>query len=86
MERKRVPRVSFWSLDFVFPCWIPFLNQETANAEWPSDPSVNMPICDASGIQYGPKLIKVADGYIVVWQDQRRGSCGYNCVYTDIYA
>ena len=59
--------------------WIPFLNQETANAEWPTDPSMNMPICDATGIQYGPKLIKVADGYIVVWQDERR-------VYRDIYA
>jgi hypothetical protein len=60
---------------------IPFLNQETANAEWSADPGASMPICNAAGLQYGPKLIKVADGYIVFWQDQRRGSG-----YTDIYA
>jgi hypothetical protein len=56
------------------------LNRGTANAEWPADPTVNMPICNAAGGQSGPKLIRVTDGYMAVWQDQRRGS------YTDIYA
>jgi len=37
------------------------------------------PVCNASGNQYGVRLIKVIDGYIVAWQDERR-------VYRDIYA
>jgi hypothetical protein len=46
---------------------------------WSNDPSVATTICNAAGNQYGLRLIKVIDGYIVVWQDERR-------VYRDIYA
>jgi hypothetical protein len=64
----------------LFGCLVLFiLAQGVARAQWPSDPSTNLPICDAAGSQYGPKLIKATDGYIVVWQDERR-------VYRDIYA
>lgn len=55
-----------------------FSIQDTARAEWPSDDSAPLPICNAVGSQYGPKLLRVADGYIVAWQDERR-------VFRDIY-
>jgi len=61
-------------------CLLVFIStQGTANAEWPADPSMSLPVCNAVGSQYGPQLVKVADGYVVVWQDERR-------VSRDIYA
>jgi hypothetical protein len=54
---------------------ISILNPRMAMSAWSNDPT---PVCNASGNQYGLRLIKVADGYIVVWQDERR-------VYRDIY-
>jgi hypothetical protein len=61
-------------------CLLIFIsNPGQANAAWPSDPSLSLPICNAAGSQYGPKLIKVTDGYIVFWQDGRRST-------NDIYA
>jgi hypothetical protein len=77
-ERKGVYGFLFF-LGF-FGCLLVFIStQGSANAEWPSDPSISLPICDAAGSQYDPRLIKVTDGYIVVWQDERR-------VSRDIYA
>lgn len=43
-------------------------------------------VCSAPSNQDAPKLVKVNDGFIVLWQDGRRGVCGYNCYYRDIYA
>jgi hypothetical protein len=54
-------------------------NPGAANGEWPTDPSMSLPICNDVGSQYDPRLVKVSDGYVVVWQDERR-------VYRDIYA
>jgi hypothetical protein len=54
-------------------------NRDAANAAWPSDPLVSLPICTAAGSQYDPRLIRTPDGYIVVWQDERR-------ISRDIYA
>lgn len=43
---------------------------------WPNEPTR---ICNASGNQNGVRLIEVIDGYIVAWQDERRG--GYRDIY-----
>ncbi len=58
----------------------------TAIAAWSQDPSAPTPVCDATGAQGAPMLVQVDGGFIVSWRDQRRGSCGYNCIYTDVYA
>jgi len=43
-----------------------------AFAEWPSDPTVNVPICTAAGDQYTPQLVSDgAGGAIIVWEDHR---------------
>ena len=53
---------------------------EIAFAEWPSDPTVNVPICTAANDQDAPQLVSDgAGGAIVTWAD-RRGDTG------DIYA
>jgi hypothetical protein len=52
-----------------------------AQAAWPHDPNVNVPLCAAPGDQYSPAI--VADGSggaIVAWHDYRSGSS------YDIYA
>jgi hypothetical protein len=50
-------------------------------AEWPSDPTVNVPICTAAGNQENPKLASdgAAGGAIITWENNR--SVNY-----DIYA
>jgi hypothetical protein len=61
-------------------CLLAFIStQGTASAEWPSDASIGLPICTAAGAQYAPKLTRVTDGYVVLWQDERR-------ISRDIYA
>jgi hypothetical protein len=47
---------------------------------WSDDPSVPITICNADGNQGTLRLIKIDDGYIVVWEDARRPG------YKDIYA
>ena len=52
-----------------------------ALAAWPSDPTVNLPVCVAANDQQWPKIVADgAGGAILTWQDQRGG------VDTDIYA
>jgi len=47
---------------------------------WPSDPTVNVPICTASGGQGYPRLVSDGTGgAIITWDDQRSGNL-------DIYA
>jgi hypothetical protein len=42
---------------------------------WPHDPTVNVPLCTATGAQTAPTITTDgADGAIVVWQDSRNGS------------
>ena len=49
-----------------------------AAAAWPSDPTVNVPVCTASGAQQSPcVLADGAGGAIVAWQDGR----GTNDIY-----
>jgi hypothetical protein len=49
-------------------------------AEWPSDPTVNVPICTAAGDQSDPQLVSDgAGGAIITWMDYRSGNW-------DIYA
>ena len=49
-------------------------------AEWPSDPTVNVPISTAAGSQYSPQLVSDgAGGAIITWYDYRNGG-------SDIYA
>src|SRR5262245_15084632 len=46
----------------------------THAATWPTDPSVNVPICTAPGYQVSPKLCSDgAGGAIIVWADYRTG-------------
>jgi hypothetical protein len=41
-------------------------------ASWPSDPTVNVPICTAFYDQYSPQLVSDgAGGAIIMWQDFR---------------
>jgi len=43
--------------------------------EWPSDPTVNVPICTEAGYQYFPQLVSDgAGGAIITWYDWRSGS------------
>jgi hypothetical protein len=52
----------------------------SANAAWPGDPLVNVPLCTATGTQYSPASVPDgAGGAIVTWSDAR-GSA------EDIYA
>jgi hypothetical protein len=55
---------------------ISILYPYVAMSAWSDKPT---PVCNAAGNQYGVRLIKVAGGYVVAWQDERR-------VYRDIYA
>ena len=49
-------------------------------AEWPSDPTVNVPICTAESGQLSPQLVSDgAGGAIITWEDWRSGDL-------DIYA
>lgn len=54
----------------------------SAAGEWPSDPMVNVPLCNAVGYQAGNGLVAVPSidgGVIAAWQDDRAGD-------NDIYA
>jgi hypothetical protein len=52
----------------------------SAHAAWPGDPTVNLPVCTASGDQSGPASIPDgAGGIITAWTDRRSGNY-------DIYA
>ena len=52
----------------------------TANAAWPNDPAVNVPVCTTAGNQQNPTVVSDgAGGAIVTWQDGRGTS-------SDIYA
>jgi hypothetical protein len=66
-----------------FSFWIYLLilisTQGVVRAEWPQDSSTSLPICRADASQYDPRLIKVTDGYVLIWQDGRNGK-------KDIYA
>jgi hypothetical protein len=55
---------------------ISILNPDMATSAWSTNPTT---ICNAAANQSGPRLIKGNDGYIVLWQDERR-------VNRDIYA
>ncbi len=49
----------------------------SAAAAWPSDPSVNVPLCTASGAQECPVVVPdAAGGAVVVWRDSRNGGYG----------
>jgi hypothetical protein len=51
-----------------------------AAAAWPTGPTVNVPVCAATGSQYAPVSISDGEGgTIVAWEDYRGGS-------SDIYA
>ena len=51
-----------------------------ANAAWPNDPAVNVPVCTTAGNQQNPTVVSDgAGGAIVTWQDGRGTS-------SDIYA
>ena len=72
-----MPRILVWPLSVCV--LISILFSRAAMSARSNDASINTPVCNASGKQYGVRLIKVIDGYIVSWQDERR-------VYRDIYA
>ena len=55
-------------------------------AAWSDDPTARIPICTADYHQYFPQLVAIDGGFIATWNDQRRGSCGYDCIYSDVYA
>jgi hypothetical protein len=51
-----------------------------AQATWPTDPTVNLPLCTATGEQWYPRVVSDgAGGVIASWTDKRNG------VDTDIY-
>ena len=43
------------------------LSAMSAFGAWTDDPTVNVPICTADGIQEHPRI--TTDGAIIVWQD-----------------
>ena len=52
-----------------------------ADAAWPSDPTINVPLCTAANNQYFPTIVSDgAGGAIVTWEDFRSGT------NADIYA
>jgi hypothetical protein len=52
-----------------------------ASADWPSSPTVNLPVCTATNLQVVPAIATdMAGGAFIAWQDLR------NNVDTDIYA
>src|SRR5262245_29758603 len=54
-----------------------------AHAAWPHSPTINLPVCTATGDQLTPVSVSDgAGGMIIVWSDQRGGG-GINA---DIYA
>jgi hypothetical protein len=71
-----------FSLSLFLPC--------SASSAWPTDPTVNVPLCTAPNIQgfawrpqrYDAIVSDGADGAIVTWTDMRSGST----THSDIYA
>jgi hypothetical protein len=52
-----------------------------ARAAWPSDPTINLPVCTAVSDQMNPRIVSdAAGGAILTWQDTRGGTT------SDIYA
>jgi hypothetical protein len=59
-----------------------FLMPRPAAADWPNDPTVNVPLCTAVGDQYYPTSVSDGEGgAIVTWWDHRNGYLN-----ADIYA
>ena len=51
------------------------LQTTAAHAAWPANPSVNVPVCVASGNQDEPLIVSDgAGGAIVLWLDDRSGT------------
>ena len=45
------------------------------NAQWSSDPSVNLQVCDVTGAQALPKIASTSDGCCYIsWFDNRNGN------------
>lgn len=62
---KLIPRIS------LLVCMLSSL----ARAQWPSDPNVNLTVCDTSGRQELPKITATADGGCYIsWFDTRAGA------------
>lgn len=77
MEKKNIVSLLRVLLSGLGVCLVvSTLYPRLAMSSWSNNPT---PVCNAPGNQYGVRLIKVIDGYIVSWQDERR-------VYRDIYA
>ncbi len=50
------------------------LASDVARADWPTDPGVNLKVCNASGDQLKPSMAAdMAGGVYIVWYDQRNG-------------
>ena len=64
----------------ILPCVV-LLLPTMARADWPTSPTVNLPICTAANLQVQAQLTTdMAGGAFIFWQDLRGG------VATDIYA
>ena len=69
--------VPFLLLAFLLPCAL----TDPAQAAWPSDPTVNVPVCTAANTQQNPRSCSDgAGGAIIAWFDYRSDGSG------DIYA
>ena len=60
---------------FTVPCLLLLLAPTAAFAAWPTDPTVNLPVCTATQHQYAPVSVSDgAGGAIFAWYDYRLGS------------
>ena len=66
---------AFASCRFLLPAAFLLLVPTAVYAAWPTDPTVNLPVCTATNHQYAPVSVSDgAGGAIVAWYDYRLGS------------
>ena len=49
-------------------------------AEWPSDPTVNVPICTAGGYQGSPQLVSDGEGGAIIRGPSKASEISEGCV------
>jgi hypothetical protein len=74
-------RSKAWPFLVPAAAFVPILLSAPAMANWPGDPTVNVPLCTAAGYQSEPAAVTDgAGGMIAVWTDIRSGT------HADFYA